>query len=524
MRKVIDFIGAYTLNNPFVSTSTLREIFMRHAFTIYKSFRLKLKRIVPLSSWQRHLWEQRSFIADSHKNCPTTWHKDDAPNFELKSICFTELIPKESIPLLLKQLKRLQKRHGKFHFPPSLGASHLARNTIYGDSSFHVPLDTFTLRENDKLSHFAQQINFRIIGLSSSFACLVITAHLSDKMTKRLSQYAVLNVEDKEYLSGYDELHWYHFAKLGRGTIAGLVHKKETINQVIQDTAWNILHPISKTIRSMHFSSNKQLPPYICMFDTNISGNANRGFWSSIGVHNHICDYGPDGSYCIAWRNECPFFIHNKAHNVSCLESALDISILKPHLPDMLAVDSLCRYAAAEVRTLLPQFTDHVLRAKKRLTKLLKLRTELDSKVYYSLRFLNEVKSYTSADYSQYFNSIIRSGDNLYQRQIAENTNETADNTYKLYTEASELLKNRINFRNEVHNHRLQRFSILLSIFSLIVAILAIFITIILDENASLWLYSQLEIIMDFFTISSPEIPESVVENIQTIKSCLSHS
>ena len=520
MRKDIEFIGTYTLNNPFVSAPSFRENFMRHAFTGYKKIRLTLKNIIPLSKRQQYLWESRDPFANNRSNRPTIWHHEDAePFFQLNCICFMELIPKENIPLVVKQLKRLQKKHGDFYFAPSCGLSQLEENTIYGDGGFRVHLNAFTLRENDKLSDFAQQINFRIIGLSSSFACLVISAYMSEQLTNKLSKYAVTNIEDKEYLSGYDELPWYHFSKLGYGTISGHAHKQDTINQVIQDAAWNIMKPITKTIRCMHFSSNKQLPPYVCMFDTNISGNVNEAFWSSLNVYNHICDYGPDGSYCIAWRNECPFFIYNKAHNTSCLESAIDVSILKSHLPDMLAVDSLCRYAASEVRTLLPRFTDQVLRSKKKLTKLLKLRTELDNKVYYSFRFLSEANSYTGPDYSTYFDSLIRSGDALYQRKITKNTNATAEKTCMLYTDACELLKNGINYRNEVHNHKLQRFSIGLSIVSLIVAIIAILVTIALDDNARPWLYAQIELIIDIFTTSSPESPESIVD-VQSIVSC----
>lgn len=240
----------------------------------------------------------------------------------------------------------------------------------------------------------------------------------------------------------------------------------------------------------MLFYSQKMLPPYICSVYTNVDGNSNLEFWSSVGVNSYFCDYSQDYSSCIAWRSDgAPFFIRG---NTQSIESSILNSYKAHHISHTLCFYLVPNTVINLLRKNLTKFSKKIATLKRKgITKWLKVRVDMDSSMFYLMRFVEE---YTiednSFDFKQYSN--IKRERPLVSK-LFSNLNRRISRSKALYKSISSIFNSNIDYRNAKSNYHLQKIALIVSILSMLVATAALVVTLLTNQGTSHFINSLID-------------------------------
>lgn len=495
MRKKIDFCGNYVINNPCEEKEPIKNRFMKHAFFAYRTTRLKFAKWKPLSEVEKHMFSLARLERLSHYSNKAVLCLDETkkPYFTLEKIDFIELIPKEAINDVAKGIKRMRVQHGKRSVFSCGGSSRVESYNAYFDGEAYMSLGTFPIRIDSRLSDYTSELHFRVINLSSSFYCLIVTAFINESLSSRCSDFVIEHMNNQPHIGGYERLRWYEFYKLGYGEQSGTGYKKQVFDSVIQDIAWHIWKYVKKYVKPACLKKIDKLCPYLCSVKTNICKEGNGRFWASIDVHPQFCDYDREGKYCVVWREKSPFFIFSDVANKD-----IGYSSLRYHMADYLSLTLVISRATADLRRMMPQYIKNVQAAKQDLKKMLKIKAELCTNTYYLLRCIQESDSFEVLDY-EYCLQSLQENQKSHANSMLESCKERANTTTELIQGLIRLIQNNVDYKNEQHNYSMQRLSIVIAIISLVVAVISIVITVCLSDAAMTQINSWWEFVRQFF-------------------------
>lgn len=221
----------------------------------------------------------------------------------------------------------------------------------------------------------------------------------------------------------------------------------------------------------MILSSNKINLPSVSSFHTNIDRNSYSKFWQSFGVSPELCDFTNDYSGYIAWgvATKNISYIYSDTRELYSKILAVDIDLY------------LCQYLIAAVvnddlRKHLVDFSKKMCAITNRNIKhWLKLKIQVDSNLYYYARFIDE---YHIKDIE--FNEFVclRKEDNPIINSYYDNMNTTTEETQKLYANIMRLFQSNSDYRYIKENYKIQKLVLVGSGISILVAIIALFVTV----------------------------------------------
>ena len=497
VRQHFDICGDYQADNPFLERQSFKCLFMKYAFLAYKKARISISKFRPLKDWQEYLWREDEMLNfRQFDNSAIKCIEDEPPFFHIKHISILELIPKEDWDVVIKGIEHFRFKHaaGKTfnsHSP------HTNWFNSFNDGHAYSLLDTIQLKGNSVLKKYVSQISFHAVNLSSSFFSLKITAILDKDIVNRLSNYVIGNIPDQIRITGFENKHWYEFSHLAYGTFSGSIYKRETFESILKDLTWQVAKEVQRFIPSMLFTSQQCCPQYVCSIKTNIDGNSNKDFWSSIDIDSRWCDFSPDLTSCIAWRvNGEPLFIFSVPQSV---EQKMDVDVESYHIADKLCYCLLYEKVSQYVRNRLSMFSNKISNNRRHLRSWLKLKVDFDAEMFFSTRFLNEVEEQTNNSFSYI---TLRPSKETFISVHYSDLFESVRRTVDLYTGISALFQSNIDYMSTKNNFSTQNKALYVSILAVIVAIISIVITIIIaiatNEDAIKKLFELLQTFVKF--------------------------
>lgn len=483
MKKRLLELEGYVINNPFYQNEPLKHIFMKNVHLLYRKTRIKFARFFPLTDWQKLMWEDDSIPFDTNSNEATTVNSDSndtSPVFRIENIEIMELIPKEHMALLQNEIKKFCGKNCKSGLFDSF--SHDTNFfSEFNEGFAFQQLGSFLIKERSSLFKYISQIHFSVENLSDSFCCLIIHLYLNKNLQKKINIFVINSVGEQVKITGYEENKWFQFKNLTYGHYSGTIYKCQLLNDIIADIAWNVCKVIYRNVPIMLLHSQKTLPPHICSVYTNIDGNSNFEFWRSVGVSSHFCDYTQNYSACIAWRSDGPpFFIYGNTQDAKS-------AILNPSIAYHSA-QTLCFYLIPNtivnlLRKNLTKYSKNIAGLKhKGIKKWLKLKVDMDSNMFYLMRFINE---YTVSDNSVDFKNFVNiKGEPPFISKLFSGVNGKIERGKSLFNSISDIFQSNIDYRNAKSNYRLQIIALIVSVLSIFIAVIAIIISVLTDNDS----------------------------------------
>lgn len=495
MRKYLKELDGYVINNPFYNSEPLKYTFMRNAYLVCQRIRTYLTYSPSLSETHKVFWENNHIPSNSKSNAATTVtvntsDENNSPHFIVETIEVMELLPKEHIGRLQNEIKKFYKRDCKT--PPlySFGDSTSFFNEFNEGNGFQL-LGSFLINDRSSLFKYISEIYFSIVNLSDSFCCLIMHLNLNEELKKKIDLFSVSSMNEQFKLTGYENYKWFQFKNLTYSAYSGSEYKCQLLNDVFADIIWNVCKVVYYSIPNMLFYSQKMLPPYVCSVYTNVDGNSNSEFWRSVGVNSHFCDYTQEYSSCIAWRsNGAPFFIRG---NTQLTKSPIKFNLSRGYyISHMLCFYLVPNTVINLLRKNLTKFSEKISTLKQKgITKWLKVRVDMDSTMFFLMRFIEEYNiEDNSFDFKEYSN--IKRTPSLVFKFFSD-LNRRISRSKALYKSISNIFNSNIDYRNEKSNYRLQKIALIVSILSMLVATAALIVTLCTDEGASRFINSLID-------------------------------
>lgn len=488
MKKRIEEINGYIANNPFIKKVPFKHWFMKNSFLLYKKFRIMISKWHPLSDWQKAMWLNESGFSRRREtnaavNCIDVDDKiADQPYLDIEFISILELIPKEQINDVLSGIEKFRKKHGgNSIFDRRVNDAGYFQNFYDGDA--YSSLGNLSIKDKSKLKKYINQISFHTVNITDSFCCLNIIAFLNTDLKKDLSSFLISDVPDQNRITGYESKRWYQIRNLGKGTFSGEMYKYNILEDVITDVKWNVTKELSKSINSMIFQTQSIKIPCVLSIITNIDGNKNSNFWRSLDIEPRFCDFYNNFSACIAWRRSenTPFFIYHKESKND--NDVFKNGILSYHIGDELSSYLIASRVNVSIRNKLTDYSFDISKLKKKsIRHWLKSKVRANTEMFYEARFMSEykyvVRERDFVDYKslEYDKSMIL--------QLYSNIEKKIKNTKKLYEDINNLYQTNIDYRNVESNYRMQRKALVISSVSVVVAVVAIIISLSTSESA----------------------------------------
>lgn len=237
----------------------------------------------------------------------------------------------------------------------------------------------------------------------------------------------------------------------------------------------------TKKVYQGFFSDDGMFPPVFTTYHTNIRPSSDREklkFWYSIGL-NHTPDYSQPYNLCVGWDEKTneKEGLHLSAF---CGGDYKDGDYL-PGIAEYNCADIYCIYmVASTIRRIAERdiaiCNKEISKAIRKAgsTKLLKVRTKVEMKLYYGYRFMSEFsgESIDMGDVLAFRNSLIKDGSFTESclNGIAENIIETK----KQIDVILHLLDDSAEYQTARSNWALQWFMMVVTVLSLIVAVITL--------------------------------------------------
>lgn len=477
-------INGYMANNPFVKTVPLKHRFMSWAFLTYRKWRIFLSRWIPLQDWQIHMWENGHKGDFEQQNNALYSREVNNTNaqlfFHLEIISILELIPKEQMDDVIAGIGKFRYKHGNNNIYDLHGGDATYFKKFHDGDAF-TNLGNLSIKNESKLRKYINQIGFQTINISESFCCLNILIHINKEIKDDLTSYAISNVPNQRRVSGFEGKRWYQITELGSGTSSGGIHKSETVETIITDIKWNVMKEVARFIKPVLFQSQSTDSPCVCSILTNIDGThiQNKEFWWSLNVEPGFCDFYNNDTAFIAWRNRhtTPFFIYSR-------DETNDLYHKSEHLSHHIG-DELCSYLIASkvdqlIREKLTNYSFELSKHRRKNARhWLKSKVKADINMFYEARFLNEYKYMIEDEYFSDFTNFNKQPIILLHYK---NIQKRIDKTKVFFESVNNLYKSTIDYKNAESLYGMQRVSITISMISAIVAVVAIVVSISLDD------------------------------------------
>ena len=478
---------------------SLSDHLSRFAYFLYKKVRIGLSKKFPLKEYEKYCFEDHRFRDDSSNDMPLGFNYSTKENEEgylnIEYIDFYDYLPKEELDIFKKALKKFVSKNKPAPFGPFRTAEDNERIDSMGRyvnwwsfSNLHV----VKLTHNEYLEQFSSQVAVSLRNLSPSFLVVKYRFYINGSFNEKLNAICKTKYLPYTDVCRQFNIPWYKPQKFGRSMYTGNDAREKELYTLIADFKWKEFSELKRYFM-FHFEYNQLFPPTFDTYSTNIRPNnsqENRGFWNSVMLGYHT-DYAPKFNACICWNYKCSQHEGIKL-SAYCGGNYFNSDhlpeIAKHELSDIYAVymtaSSIRRIAERDIAICNKEISKAIRKAKTSLV--LKVRLSVEQKLYYSYRFISEFTGDTiDHDDVKEFRSHFHKDDSTtasYLKGISKSTVETKkqiDNLLKILDDAAE-------YGSTKSNLSLQWFMMVVTVLSLIVAMVTIF-GFKLSDLKSLW-------------------------------------
>lgn len=474
------------VNYPNKSRIPGRDKIMSNMCMLYRNIREKTIHRIPLTKKEKRYWILKENHCLREEDNSAKKAKGN-PFINIEFIHMFDCLPKENMSQFLKELSEFRKKHVSFDMGTGDEDKRVSEISDFGENGFRMPIYSLGIKDTSPLAKYITAIYIGFQDLTTSLNVVLYTIVLKKEIVDKLSNIYVDRVEGFSYLNGKN-LKWYEFYKMGWANYSGYVYKSEFIKDCINSIKWNVLRIMRKSM-TIYLANEKELLPSINVYATNIDGNSNNYFWPSINVSNpKICDFFLDNSACISWCNQ--------DGDIDCIYNGIGSRMEGMFQKYSFPMDIRYYYSRYLVTSTficqtyvrVGKYMESVNRFNARnsgLRKWLSFKKAIEKDILYSKRFFNEFTEHINVD-----NDIVNF---LYNGNVGIEHNITEQlfrNQYIKVKKASEVL-NQINnyidtnieYRNSDENFRVQKSVLMLTFFSLLIAILALAVSCITNPS-----------------------------------------
>lgn len=408
--------------------------------------------------------------------------QDVEGRIELKHIDFFDYLPKEDAETFKKALRKfaLSNRVPMFSFLRTREVDDRVDSMgRYFDGPAFSNLYSIAFSHNDYLIKYAPQIDVSIHNLSTSFLVAKYRVYISDTFNEELQQIYKGEYQPFSDVSPQFNIPWYKPWKFGRSTRQSDDARYKAVYLKLSELKWAIYKEIKKNVK-IYFADAGLFPPTFATYHTNIRPSSNRkklNFWYSIGL-----DYAPDYSQlynlCVGWDRNIS---ENEGLSLSAFcGSNYTNGDYTPGIAEHNCADIYCAYMVADTLRSMAErdiaicnkWISKAIR-KAGSIKLLKVRAAVEKNLYYSYRFMSEFtgEAIDMGDFPDFRNPMMKKGSFTESRlnRIADYISETKDQIDAIL----HLLDDSAEFRTAKSTLALQLFMMVITILSLIVAVIA---------------------------------------------------
>lgn len=454
-----------------------------HSNSLYKTLRLRMTRIFPLSEHEKYRFNGDSFSNKESADMPQGFDyikKESVDGFvKLDYIDLYDYLPKEDLPKFIKELKKCVRRNKITPFGISRSREDIDKIDNLGryyDGQAFTHILSVRFRKNEKLQQSCSDISVSLRNLSATFLLVQYRVYITKEFNAKIAEVC------KEKYSGYTTVYrqfntpWYAVKKFGRSFYTGNNVRQEKIYKMISQLKWQILKEIRKTY-SVRFWEDGIFTPTFETYSTNIrpsNERRNLEFWDSISF-DRAADYAPTYNACVCWD-----YKHGENEGLRLAAFCGGNYSKDDYLPEIAHHDISDIYGVYLTATTLEYVADRdiaicnkkiskVIR-KAKTSSVLKVRVAVERKLYYCYRFISEFsgKSIGLDDAKAFRHQFYKKGSvssrNLegISKRIQE-TKTQIDNILKLLNDAAE-------YRSSESNIKLQWIMMIVTILSLFVA------------------------------------------------------
>lgn len=458
-------------------------------YYIYKSLRLKFKKFVPLSEIEAHSFKEHEdpFLSRISDKMPAGFdyiNKNAEEGFlKLDYLDFFDYLPKENMELFLKEVKKCVSKNKVSPFGVWRNNKDIRKlNNLSGifDNHAFSRIVTVDFTKNKTLNKYCSNVQISLMNLSPTFLVVKYRLYISQEFN------AMLNEICKTEYVGYKEVcrqfnvPWYKPKKFGMAFFEGNNTREKNLYKLISKLKWDILKELRRYFKINFFKDNI-FPPVFETYSTNIRPNKedrNLGFWNSI-MFDRAADYAPTYNTCVCWDyklsncegirlaaycggkystdNHLPEIMHHKISDIYAIYmTACTLDII----------------AQRDIAICNKRISKAIRRSKS--ARILKMRVDVDRKLYYSYRFISEFSGNTvELDDSKVFSNEFYKDDSISSlclngvSEHIKKSKEQIDSILALLNDASE-------YRNSASNIKLQWVMMIVTVLSLAVAVLTI--------------------------------------------------
>ena len=459
----------------------------RKAYSFYRNYRLKNSKHRPLKEHELYMFEEHHFHGDNASQMPVGYNRELKTSVDgevnLKYLDLFDFLPKEDIDSFRKKLHKFAIKNKKPLFSMYLtkeDEDRIKRFGRYVDGWGFSNLHTIEFINNDYLAKYAPQITISIRNLSSSFLVVKYRFYISKEFNGEFNKicknsYAPFSDVSKQY-----NIPWYKPWKFGRSMYTGDDARQAAVYNLISSLKWAAYTETKKWF-DLGFCRLDIFPPSFETYSTNIlpdGSTDNMRFWNSIGMDYHP-DYSLAYNACVSWTEKLgdkeginlKAFCGGKYSNVDSLPE-----IAEHDLSDIYGVymTASCfrKIAERDIELCNKWISKSIRKAKSSL--LLKTRALVERKMYYSYRFMSEFsgKSIDYSDAGGFQNQFSKKG------SITENTLKNVSKSIAI-TKAEidhiiKLLNDAAEYESSKSNLKIQRWMMVITLLSIVVAILAL--------------------------------------------------
>lgn len=458
----------------------------RFTYFLYKKVRIGLSKKYPLNEYEKYRFDNQRFSDDSSSNMPLGFNfstkESEEAYLNLEYIDFYDFLPKENINTFKKELNGFAIKNKTAPF----GSYRTAKDELridsmgrYVDGIAFSHLHDIKLMHNEYLERYAPQVTVSLINMSPSFLVVKYRFYISSSFNEKLN--AICNTEYSSYtdVSRQFNIPWYKPKKFGKSIYTGNNARERDIYFLISQVKWEAFSEL-KHYFVFRFEHAQLFPPTFDTYSTNIRPSNSedaRGFWDSVMLR-HTVDYAQEYNACVCWDYECGQYegIKLSAYCGGNYSKSDHLPEIAQHdLSGIYAVymtaSSIRRIAERDIAVCNKRISNAIRKANTSL--LLKIRMNVEQKLYYSYRFISEFTGDTiDHDDARVFRSRLYKKSSITASCLKGISKSTAE-TKKQIDNLLRFLDDTAEYGSTKSSLRLQWFMMLITVLSLIVAIVA---------------------------------------------------
>lgn len=467
---------------------SLSDKFIQFIYLKYKKFRLYLSKIYPIKDYEKFHFEGHRFGYDaSSTDMPIGYNyienKDEEGFINLKYIDLYDYLPKEDLAIFKKQLEKfiIKNKISRFSNYPNDFYKFMDKSEMYSDFISFINLTGVEFCHNDYLNKNAIQINISLMNLSSSFFLINYKFYISDEFNE------ILNKICKNKYSAFSKpfkrinVPWYRPYRYGISGYTGNDVRLEKLYHFISKFKWNAFNELRRYF-TIHFEQDYLFPPTFETYCTNIRPKKsfeNRMFWDSIMLKGRL-DYSIEYNACVNFKYEKSQFEGTSlsaycggTYSKTSLSSEYSIYNISDIYAVFVTADSMVQVAKRNLAKYNKNISNAIRSLK--ILKILKVRVNLEQKLYYSYRFISEFSGNTidycpAKDFISYMDKRNSATESCLKNisKSTKATKEKIDSILKILNDAADA-------GSEKSNIKIQWVMLVITLLSLIVALLSLF-------------------------------------------------